>query len=363
MNWPSVSIAFPCWRRGALLRNTLESIRKQNYPGELELIVVEEENDGLTEQLAAEYGATYIRNERAEPFPVFQSITRLWNMCLSAATNDIVILQCAEVLHKNNVIENLVVRVLGGEKILATPLIEDLAEDGSFAGWYNHPTAGSRPGWVSGAGPHAFRRKEMLEIGGYEELFYGYGHEDDFFFYILRKNGWKIEYVDSALCAHQWHERTKFEPTTGYANRSLIRILTMDIDEGKRQPLANIGSPEWAYVSFLDVDELISKGLMRGLGKTYDDWAQQHWQQGDLHPDTTFVAQRTIANEGHGRISEVGEMITEAAWAVIRSREAKSIADNLASPKVWALRARKCAVIHSTWASRSLHKAYRLMES
>ena len=57
MNWPSVSIAFPCWNRGVLLAETLASIRKQNYPASLELVVVESGNDDQTEKVAQDFGA------------------------------------------------------------------------------------------------------------------------------------------------------------------------------------------------------------------------------------------------------------------------------------------------------------------
>jgi len=362
MNWPSVSIAFPCWRRGALLRNTLESINRQAYPGKLELIVVEEENDGLTEQLAAEYGARYIRNERVEPFPVFQSITKLWNMCWQAASSEIVILQCAEVMHRNNVIESLVDHLLTSDKkTLATPLIEDLAEDGSFAGWYNHPTEGSRPGWVSGAGPHCFYKWEMEKIGGYDLQFYGYGGEDNYLFFLLRKNGWNIDYVPSALCAHQWHERTKYEPTTGYANRSLINALTMEIELGWIPPLANREPLELRRRP--DIEELykvLACTVDFPMSETFKNWRENFYET-PIHPDDLFVLQRTIANEGLGKVYEIGEMITESVWAMLRETEARQVADEASGQ--WKNRASFCADIHATWAALSLEKAKRLMES
>src|SRR6266852_4778631 len=130
--WPSVSIAFPCWRRGVLLEKTLASIRRQKYPGDLELIVVEEEDDGYTKTVAQAFGAKYIHNPRLEPYPVFQSIAELWNLGLHACTGEIAVLQTAEVLHESpKVIEDLVHRAWwSGQRILATPLIKDLGQDG-----------------------------------------------------------------------------------------------------------------------------------------------------------------------------------------------------------------------------------------
>jgi hypothetical protein len=363
MNWPSVSIAFPCWRRGALLEKTLDSIRRQKYPGPLELIVVEEEDDGYTKKVAEAFGAKYIHNPRLEPYPVFQSITELWNLCLHACTGEIAILQTAEVLHESStVIEELVLTVDAGSKILATPLIKDLAQDGSFAGWYNHPREGSRPGWVSGAGPHAFRRQEMLEIGGYEELFYGYGHEDDYLFHLLRLNGWSIEYVDTITCAHQWHERIKFEDTTGYANRSLIRTLIMEIEDGKRKPVANRQPLEYEIgPGHPEIRDAVLQALALPMSETYKRWVEHCWLGGDQNVDLTFVAQRTIANEGQGILSQIGEMVLEAAWARQRADEAFKVSRSTDLPS-WSGRARICGYIHETWASRSIARARKLME-
>lgn len=360
MTWPSVSIAFPCWRRGALLEKTLASIRRQCYPGHLDLIVVEEEDDGLTRQVAAAYGARYINNPRLEPYPLFQSITKLWNLCLHACTGEIAMLQTGEVLHEGSVIMDLVQRVCSGNKIMATPLIRELNQDGLPAGWYNHPREGTRPGWISGAGPHAFRREEMLQIGGYEEMFYGYGHEDDYFLHLLRANGWSIEYVESAVCAHQWHERFKFEPITGYANRALIRTLIMDIEEGRRKPLANYKPLEVEFdVTPKMLLNLIYDTWDYPFSETYKTWVDKCWLHGDKHPDVTFVAQRTVANEGRGLISELGEMITECAWSLTRLDEAVEESEKTSFPS-WCNRCRHAALIHGTWATHAYSRARKL---
>jgi hypothetical protein len=349
-----------------LLENTLESIVSQKYPGDLELVVVEDGYDeGITEGVAFNFGAKYIRRERTESYPVFQNIASLWNLCMNNCHNEIVILQTAEVLHESeNVIADLVARVESKPKVLATPLIKDLAPDGSFQGWYNHPTEGSRPGWVSGAGPHAFRKSEMLEVGAYSELFFGYGHEDDELFFRLRKNGWSIEYVESAVCAHQWHDRVKFEPVTGYANRALILILTMEVEQGRRRPRANEEPLDLdTNVTVYDVTLAIGAALKSfEMSNTFKTWASECWINGNKNPDITFVAQRTIANEGMGKVSELGEMITEAAWAVVRAEEARKAAAITPDEK-WAARALRCADITHTWAARSIARAWKLMEA
>jgi hypothetical protein len=358
----SLSIAFPCWNRGQLLEITLETIRRQNYPGPLELVVVESGEDGLTEYVAKHFGARYIRQERPETFPVFQSITEMWNRCAKESSHEILLLQTAEVLHESgNVIQELVKRVESKPKVVATPLIKDLLPDGSFTNWYNHPTEGSRPGWVSGAGPHAMRREDFFSVGGYDLRHYGYGGEDNFWMYVLRKNGFSIEYVENAVCGHQWHERTKYEPVTGYSNRSLTNILIMEIEDGKRKPICN-GEP--LELDLTATEEAITDAVIETLslnpGTFFKDWAKSCWLVGNKHPDLTFVAQRSTANEGLGLISQIGEMVTEAAWAIIRAKEARAVAAAVTGQ--WAARASLCADIDATWAARSLAKGKELMK-
>jgi len=358
----SVSIAFPCWHRGRELRVTLESIKRQNYP--VELVIIEDGDDGLTEDLAAEYGARYIRRERKEAYPIFQNIAEMWNQCAFESKGDIILLQTAEVLHESpDVIAKLVERVQSKPKVMATPLIKDLHPDGSFAGWYNHPTEGSRPGWVSGAGPHAIRREDFLTFGGYEEMFYGYGGEDNYWLFLLKKNGFSIEYVESAVCAHQWHERMKYEPVTGYANRALINTLIMEIEAGQRPALANCQPLQIdTSVTIDDVTMAVCAALRRGdMTHKFKTWAVDCWLQGNRHPDVTFIWQREIANEGMGGVYEIGEMITEAAWALARAEEACTVAANT-NDSAWATRALWCAKITHTWAFRSIERARKLME-
>lgn len=371
--YPSVSIAFPCWSRGPLLEKTLESIVVQKYPGPLELVVVETGDDGITKQVADRYGAKYVQYPRLQEWPIFQSITEMWNLCWHNCSNEIVMLQCPEVLHESaHVIEDLVARVQSGTKILATPLIRELALDGSFMSWYNHPREGTRPNWISGAGPHTFRNKEMQNIGGYEEAFYGYGHEDDYFFYCLRKNGWSIEYVESAVCGHQNHPRYPYEPVTGYANRALMCLLTHEVADGVRKPITNFEPVKIdTSVTEEDVSRVTNDALnMFPMSDTFKEWAHNWLYRINRHPSDVFNWQRTIANEKLGRVSEIGEMITEAAWGVLIARDSYNLSgeqkshaasSGSESTRLWSERAYQRAQITHTWASYALAKAKRLM--
>jgi glycosyltransferase involved in cell wall biosynthesis len=354
---PTVSIAFPCRNRGRLLDRTIMSILRQKYSPRVELVVVDDGADGITEGVANQYGAKFILKPRVESYPEFQSITEMWNLCLANCTGEIVMLQCAEVHHdKLTVIQDLVERVMSGTKIMATPLIRDLGQKGEFENWANHPTEGSRPGWISGAGPHAFRRTEMLEIGGYEEMFYGYGHEDDYWMYLLRKNGWSIEYVESAICSHQWHLRPTFEPITGYANRALLRTLWMEIEDGEREPRANSKALEIDNsVTAQQINDYAELVASTSRSSEYKEWAEK-WVNGFANVDDIFVTQRNMAVEQLGP----EEMVLEAAWAILRAGEAH-VQAMVSTDGRWKERASRAADIHMTWAAHALKRAGKLI--
>lgn len=370
--WPSVSIAFPCWNRGLLLEKTLTSIWRQSYRhwNSLELIVVEEGDDGYTRKVAESFGARYVARERKESYPLFQSITEMWNQCFRECHNDVVILQCAEVMHESeNVIADLVARVTAGDHIFAHAYLKDLNPDGSFNGWYNHPTEGSRPGWVSGSGPHCFYRQEMLEFcdgnpGPYCTDYFGYGGEDDHLFDCLRQSGWRLEYVNT-ICAHQSHERVKYEPVAGYANRALKNIHYREMRDGFRPPTPN------KYPLLVDTsvrESVIADWILVAenryeMSNIFDVWAFL-WRSGDRNPDDLFVLQRAVANEGLGIPSQIGEMIMEAAWSVIRADEAltaHAVAEYQQFPH-WAARCKRSWEIQLTWAARALAYAAKLMQ-
>ena len=59
-----VSVVIPAYNEEALIYRTLESLRKQDYQGDIETIVVDNKSTDGTARVAKALGATVVREER-----------------------------------------------------------------------------------------------------------------------------------------------------------------------------------------------------------------------------------------------------------------------------------------------------------
>lgn len=237
MTAPSVSIVLSCYRRGLLLRKTLESIRRQNI--DPEIIVVEDGDDGKTEFVARDAGAKYFRKDRAD-LPAFQNPSKIHNIGIKQATGKVVVLMGGEVKFETipNGLADLVAPVFRDDTMLTTPLVQGLDEHGKFANWLVHPSEGERAGWIINF-CIALRRGKLFQIGGFEEAYSGYGYEDDQLMFSLRRIGVVPTYVPSVLVSHQYHTRKNYE----FGNpegKAQFEAFLRQVAEGC-PPVANVG--------------------------------------------------------------------------------------------------------------------------
>jgi glycosyltransferase involved in cell wall biosynthesis len=225
-SFSSVSIILLCFNRAKQLGPTLRSIHEQNYPG-LEIVVAEDDDDGLTEEIAREYGAKYVRHVRAEYYPAFQSIAVVRNLGVKASTGDILVMHDGETYHEGSVI---------------APLAETVRSQDCLAVAQAKMPEGHYVTGIVGARPQALRRGTFEAMGGFEEQFFGYGCEDSFFVWLLNRRGIPVVQID-AKAVHQAHEATggAFEEYTGFSNVALAWALTYEIEMGERPSVANYG--------------------------------------------------------------------------------------------------------------------------
>lgn len=237
---PEVSVVLSCYKRGRQLRRTLESIRDQQYP--VEIIVVEDGSDGLTETAARNFGARYFRKERTD-LPAFQNPSRIHNIGIKRARGRVVVLQGGEVMldSKPNVLADLVRPVLENSNVATTPTIQALDKSGKFSEWLSAPEGCPRAGWIINF-CLAVDRQRLIQVGGFEESYTGYGFEDDQLMYCLRKIGVKPTYVD-VLASHQWHERTNYNFEYPEGKQQLERFIEQ-VESGQRLPQSNFAQ-EW----------------------------------------------------------------------------------------------------------------------
>lgn len=337
---PSVSIVIPACNRGHLLGKTLESIRQQAYPS-LEVIVVEDGDDGITESVTKHYDAKYFRYQRTEEFPPFQSVATIRNIGVKAATGEILIIQDAETFHEAAVISDLVGTLGANPKTLAASKTKVLDPDGKEIGWLS--------GFV-GACPSAIDRATAVEIGGYEEQFFGYGCEDDWYIQLLLWNGIKTQRTES-IAAHQWHSSHPFEPFTGQANRALAWALTTEVLWGNRPPRANIGPITRQYtVTEPMLSELLSK-IYPGL-------------VGQKDIDVIFDARNAASaaqneNPPSNPAAYAAQKAAEVAWGLSWASRCHDEAQRTTGP--WAARLTKCQEHHLTLADSAYRAAQRVL--
>lgn len=235
-----VSIVLSCYKRGKQLRKTLESIVAQDFPAEI--IVVEDGNDGITETIAKSFGARYYRKMRTD-LPAFQNPSRVHNIGIQRANGKVVVLQGGEVMFetKPKGLRQLVEPVLANPNLATTPSVQALDRNGKHLEWLTAPKDCPRAGWIINF-CLAVSKSRLVKIGGFEESYTGYGHEDDQLMYSLRRIGVKAEYVP-VLASHQYHDRENyaFENEEGKAK---LDSFIQDVEYFGRAPVANYGR-EW----------------------------------------------------------------------------------------------------------------------
>jgi len=216
-----VSIIIPSYRRCHLLRWGLISLAKQKIPFEFETILL---NDGIpdeTEELGKEFkeklNIKYIfTGQRNLPGSMIWRVPGYTlNIGVKQSTGNIIVFCCAEMFHLNNTIEMItsIYTHPNTDKVLAIPKAKD--DSGEFLK-YLEATSGSvnmevydkQPPLINVKFPFflAMKKKEFMDIGGYDEDFTGTDYDDEDLVTRLLDNG--CSHVEtSALVIHLWHPR------------------------------------------------------------------------------------------------------------------------------------------------------------
>ena len=194
-----ISIVITTYNRNSQLFQTLASIRRQGFDGEV--IVVDNGDLSIghpSAQLVCEaHGARRIALHRP-PSTAFRNPAYPNNVGIRAASGEVVILQNAECRHVDpDTISKLVAAVTSTNAVFAHVVALNL--DGSILMDYCSP-ANPRPYFFCGA----IRREHLVRLRGFDEDYDGAGFEDDDLADRLGASG--IEFVFSdILVHHQWH--------------------------------------------------------------------------------------------------------------------------------------------------------------
>jgi glycosyltransferase involved in cell wall biosynthesis len=226
----NVSIVITTFNRPELLQNTLASIRKQGVSN-LEIIVVDDGTDDKTQNICAQFNATYIKVNRPQS-DTYRNPARPINIGIRYSKGDIIILQNAECVHIDpEAIKKLITQVTDKNAVFAwvMGLKPDGTPDHLFCG-----ASSRRPYFFCGA----MKRYWFEQLRGMDEDYPGGGYDDDDFADRLKKSGVEIVYSDIAV-NHQWHPHLGKLDTLTPLN--VYKQKTEDMAAGKITPVRNLG--------------------------------------------------------------------------------------------------------------------------
>ncbi len=241
----TVSIVLPLWNRAALLARTLDSIFQQRDLPPLQVIVVEDRPANPTgASVCQRYPVEYYARHKGTGY---NNVSTIYNCGIKKATGDILMMQSAECKYETLTgIHDLVQAIEGDEFSSSVPIVQALDQRGNFDEWYCHPTGGGRPGWT-GFFVHAVHRSQIMRIGGYDEIFRGYGYDDDLLLFRMKHNGIVPRFIENVLVSHQYHPRYAGAAAEDAFNRNAWQEKQNAVITGRELNIANLGK-EWGIL-------------------------------------------------------------------------------------------------------------------
>jgi len=240
---PKISIVMAYNNRRNSLINTLQSIKKSKYFGELEVVIVDDNSDDQNQ--IGDIG------QMGFPFPI-KLVTVLkeqkwwknpcvpFNLAIKQAEGRITILQNPENYHVTDIVKRtldsltdrdyFVYKVFALteeqskdiENTIKTVPFESISTFGRENGWYIHPRY--RPGYyhfVSAIDTNVLKN----DLGGFDERFaQGWGFDDDEFVIRIHRRGLRTQIINDHLALHQWHPPSvPFQPTNEALRDCVVR--------------------------------------------------------------------------------------------------------------------------------------------
>jgi glycosyltransferase involved in cell wall biosynthesis len=227
-----VSIVMTYYERAEQFKNTLRSFIDHGYGENIEVVVVD---DGSVLQKAQSPDFTYnfkLRIVYLRPENKWYSNPCVpFNKGFSEAVGDIVIVQNAECLHKDNIVKHALAHVneknylsyacysinkeKTGKLSRSVDLLSSVAEipvqyskplDDGRDGWYNH----SRINPVAYHFCSALSKNNLSRLGGFDERYArGIAYDDNEFLERIRRLPLDVSIVDEAVVVHQYHYTNK----------------------------------------------------------------------------------------------------------------------------------------------------------
>jgi len=223
-----ISIAIQYYNRRDLLLTSLSSISNSCLISDTEIIIVDDASDyeHNIDDISSVFPKLNIKlfkftkEEKWWSCPVIPL-----NKSISECTGDVVILQGAEIFYMNDIIKHahdvikdndyLVYSCLAltkkGTDDLKNGIISQNKE--SIEQWYQHSVY--RNACYNFC--CAIKRKDLLDLGGFDERFaHGISHGDNDFISRIKKKGMNVIQIDNLLTLHQYHQTMQVHPKDGH---------------------------------------------------------------------------------------------------------------------------------------------------
>jgi GT2 family glycosyltransferase len=209
---PELSVVIPTYNRLDTLRHVIPSLLASDLRSELyELIVADSQStDGTAEFLAQV--AREAPNVRHVPGP-YTGRAMARNAGIKAASGEIVLFTDADIIASPQLLATHLAHHRAESKIAVVGMelqVSSLAEyerlrDNPAQRRPLHPMTRTRLSWLYFlTGNASVRRSDLERLGGFDEDFTGYGHEDLELGYRLQAAGIRIHYDATAVNYH-WH--------------------------------------------------------------------------------------------------------------------------------------------------------------
>lgn len=239
----SLSIVISSYKRHIQLGRTLYSISYQTRRPD-QIVVVEDGHDDQTEGVCAvarmRHGLNIDYYERRNrPKLGYSNPAIPKNIGIRKATGEILIIQCAEVMYNDREdIAKLVAPVERDPMVSSIATVKALDRNDCFLQWYAGP--GRAEKWFLDF-CQAIRRQHVVDLGGFDESFRGYGFDDDQFALRMQTAGIKYQWALDVVCSHLWHEIPDKDVELSEWGRAWYNRTKEDLAAGKITPVVNGG--------------------------------------------------------------------------------------------------------------------------
>lgn len=208
----NVSVVVPTYNRVDTLRVVLPSLLEQTMRrDDYEIVLADSRSDDGTAEYVASLGA----GDRIHHLPgSYTGRAAARNAGIAAARAPLVLFTDADIIASPDLLERHAAGHAAASRRLAivgcelqVKSLDDYRMQRDVAGARKplHPTGRRRLSWLYFlTGNASARRDDLLAVGGFDEDFTGYGHEDLELGYRLQKAGVELRYDPEAINYH-WH--------------------------------------------------------------------------------------------------------------------------------------------------------------